>query len=82
MQVDTTARNQLVDREQMLAAIGRTIRTTIARQGYCLITHPAQLHCLNQYREELLRDFAREHGTRLVVRAGGDAYEFTGLARA
>lgn len=76
MEVDT---KQLVDDEQLLEALGQSIRATMARQGFCFITHPAQLRCLKRYPESVLRDFARKHGARLVVRAGGEAYEFTRL---
>ena len=63
-----------------LQALGRTIRSVVALQGFYHLRHPAQIKHLKTLGKRQLEEFAREYGARVVVRAHGDFYDFTRIA--
>lgn len=59
-----------------LAAITTKIAATLANKPQIFMTHPAELRVLRTMTDEQLRNFAAEHGWRIVRRLGGRQIEF------
>ena len=74
-----TATTDLVDEASALQALGQQIHERVARNGYCHVNHPAELHHLQLLGHDALVAFARAHQLRVVPRSGGRAYDFTPL---
>jgi len=59
-----------------LAPVTAKIAATLANKPQIFITHPAELKLLRAMTDEQLRNFATEHGWRVVRRLGGRQLEF------
>ena len=59
-----------------LAALTTKIKAALATKPEIFITHPAELRILSSMTNEELRQFAAEHGWRVVRRVGGRQIEF------
>jgi hypothetical protein len=59
-----------------LAAVATKIAATLANKPQIFITHPAELKVLRAMTDDQLRNFAAEHGWRIVRRLGGHQIEF------
>jgi hypothetical protein len=59
-----------------LAAVTTKIAATLAIKPEIFVTHPAELRVLRAMTDQQLRDFAAEHGWRIVRRLGGRQIEF------
>ncbi len=59
-----------------LPALAGKISATLAVKPQIFITHPAELGILQSISEQELREFAAEHGWRVVRRLGGRQIEF------
>lgn len=59
-----------------LPALTAKISSVLATRPEIFITHPAELRVLHSMSEEELRQFAAEHGWRVVRRVGGRQLEF------
>jgi len=63
-------------RNEHLPALAAKISATLALRPEIFITHPAELRILRSLTDEELRQFAAEHGWRVVHRIGGHQIEF------
>ena len=63
-------------RNDDLAAVATKIAATLANKPQIFITHPAELKVLRAMTDDQLRNFAAEHGWRIVRRLGGHQIEF------
>jgi len=63
-------------RYEQLPALTAKISTTLAARSQIFITHPAELAILKAMSDGELRQFAAEHGWRVVRRVGGRQIEF------
>jgi branched-subunit amino acid aminotransferase/4-amino-4-deoxychorismate lyase len=61
--------------EQLVMLAGK-ISAALAVKPEIFITHPAELRILRSITEKELRQFAAEHGWRVVRRLGGRQIEF------
>ena len=61
---------------QQLPGITTKIAATLAMKPEIFVTHPAELRVLRTMTDHELREFAAEHGWRVVVRIGGRQIEF------
>ena len=59
-----------------LAALTTKISATLADKPQVFIIHPAELRVLREMSDTQLRDFAAEHGWRIIRRLGGKQIEF------
>jgi hypothetical protein len=59
-----------------LTAVTAKITRTLANKPQIFITHPAELKILRSISDDQLRNFAAEHGWRVVRRLGGHQIEF------
>ncbi len=59
-----------------LPALTAKISSALATRPEIFITHPAELRILRSLSDEELRQFAAEHGWRVVRRVGGRQIEF------
>jgi hypothetical protein len=59
-----------------LTAMTAKIAATLANKPEVLIKHPAELRVLRTMTDKQMRDFAAEHGWRIVRRLGGRQIEF------
>jgi hypothetical protein len=63
-------------RNEDLPALAAKISATLAVKPEIFITHPAELRILRSMTDDDLRNFAAEHGWRIVRRLGGRQIEF------
>jgi len=63
-------------RNEDLSALVPKISATLAVKPEIFITHPAELKILRSMTDDDLRNFAAEHGWRIVRRLGGRQIEF------
>jgi len=63
-------------RNEDLPGLVAKISTTLAMKPEIFITHPAELKILRLMSDDDLRNFAAEHGWRIVRRLGGRQIEF------
>jgi len=63
-------------RNEDLSALVPKISATLAVKPEIFITHPAELKILRSVTDDDLRNFAAEHGWRIVRRLGGLQIEF------
>ncbi|MFN2540877.1 MAG: hypothetical protein ABR514_01745 [Chthoniobacterales bacterium] len=59
-----------------LVAVTTKIAATLANKPQIFITHPAERKVLRAMTDEQLRQFAAQHGWRVVRRLGGHQIEF------
>ena len=59
-----------------LPALTTKISSALATRPEIFITHPAELRVLHSMSEKELRQFAADHGWRVVRRVGGRQIEF------
>jgi hypothetical protein len=59
-----------------LSVLTTKIKAALATRPEIFITHPAELRILSSMTDEQVRQFAAEHGWRLVRRVGGRQIEF------
>ena len=59
-----------------LSALVPKISATLAVKPEIFITHPAELKVLRSMTDDDLRNFAAEHGWRIVRRLGGRQIQF------
>jgi hypothetical protein len=59
-----------------LRALEEKIARVLAGKPQCFLTHPAELKVLTQMAPDQLREFAMQHGWRVVRRIGGRQIEF------
>jgi hypothetical protein len=59
-----------------LTAIEAKIRGELSRRPECFITHPSELHVVQQLTRPELDDFAHHHGWRVIRRLGGRQFQF------
>ena len=59
-----------------LPALTAKISSALSTRPEIFITHPAELRILRSLSDEELRQFAAEHGWRVVRRIGGRQIEF------
>lgn len=64
------------DLHARLEPMARVIAQQLARKPEHFITHPSEKLLFQSLSEENLRDFAHEHGWRVVRRLGGRRIEF------
>jgi len=63
-------------RNEDLSALVPKISATLAVKPEIFITHPAELKILRSMTDDDLRNFAAEHGWRIVRRLGGRQIQF------
>ncbi len=63
-------------RQASLESMARVIARSLAGRPEHFITHPAELRLFQSVSEADLRDFAHDHGWRVVSRVGGRQIEF------
>ena len=61
---------------QNLPALTAKISAALATKPEIFITHPAELRILHSLKPDELRQYAAEHGWRVVWRVGGRQIEF------
>ncbi len=61
---------------ERLEPIARTIAQQLARKPEHFITHPSEQQLFQALSDENLREFAHDHGWRVVRRLGGRRIEF------
>ena len=59
-----------------LAGLARKIAARLATKPEIFIIHPAELRLLRSFTDKEVRQFAAEHGWRVVRRLGGRQIEF------
>jgi hypothetical protein len=64
------------ERSVQLEAMARVIAQSLARRPQHFITHPAELKLFHSVSDADLRQFAHDHGWRVVRRVGGRQLEF------
>ncbi|MEO8043641.1 MAG: hypothetical protein ABI674_01935 [Spartobacteria bacterium] len=62
--------------DEALEPMARVIARSLAVRPEHFITHPTELKLFHAVSDEALRDFAHEHGWRVVRRIGGRQIEF------
>ena len=62
--------------KEKLDALAVKIAQELSIKPEHFITHPAEMKVFQSLTHQQLRDFAREHGWRLVSRLGGRRIEF------
>ena len=62
--------------KEKLDALAVKIAQELSIKPEYFITHPAEMKVFQSLTHQQLRDFAREHGWRLVSRLGGRRIEF------
>jgi hypothetical protein len=61
---------------EQLKPLAEKISTRLAVKSEVFIMHPAELRLLRSLTDAQLREFAAEHGWRIVRRVGGRQIEF------
>jgi hypothetical protein len=61
---------------QYLPALAAKIERALATKAEHFVTQPVELKVLHALSDAELRDFARQHGWRIVRRVGGRQIEF------
>jgi hypothetical protein len=59
-----------------LPALQTKIFGELSRRPEYFVTHPAELHVIQQLTRTELDDFARKHGWRVIRRVGGRQFQF------
>ena len=65
-----------MDRNENLPALIAKISRALSLKSEVFIIHPAELQVLRSMSDQQLRQFAAEHGWRVVRRLGGRQIEF------
>lgn len=64
------------DRFARLEPMARVIAQQLAKRPEHFITHPSEKRFFESFSAEELREFAHQHGWRVVLRLGGGRIEF------